>query len=165
MEYKLTSEKREKLLRDMLVLLDGRWFVKTIQEYGFEAATKLNLAVAESIGKTEMKQLLAVGQFREIKTIEDFKTVMEVFAEVYWPDMQKYEIRIVDKNTLAIAFFECHVHKMTTAAGTKDIHQCAGNTKAKGWFKACGLDVEIKGEKNTNNCDGGCETFFTAQFS
>ncbi len=164
MEHHLTSDIREKLLKDMLVLLDGRWFVKTIQAFGFKTATQLNLEVAESIAKTEMKQLLKMGQFEDIKNIGEFKMVMEVFSSVYWPDMQKYELKIVDENTLSIRFYECHVHKMTTAAGTKDIHQCAGNTKAKGWFKACGLDVEIKGEKNTNNCDGCCETFFTIQF-
>ncbi len=161
----MTNEKREKLLQKMLVLLDGRWFVKSVQEFGFEAATKLNQKVTESIGKTEMALLLEMGQFGEIKNIEDFKMVMENLADLYWPDIQKYQFEIVDDDTLLTRFYECHVHKMSTAAGTKDIHQCAGNIKAKGWFKACGLDVDIQGEKNTHNCNGSCETFFKVNFS
>jgi predicted MarR family transcription regulator len=42
-----------------MILLDGRWFIKCMGEVGFETATKLNLAVNSSIGKTEGERLIA----------------------------------------------------------------------------------------------------------
>jgi hypothetical protein len=68
-EVKLTPEQKERLLRNIWLLHDGRWFLKSIVQFGFDTATKLNLEVVESIGKTEMKQLIAETGFGEIKNI------------------------------------------------------------------------------------------------
>ena len=155
----LTPEQREKVLQDMLVSQDGRWFLKATGDFGFDAATKLNIAVSRSMGKTEMKRLLTETG-HEVKNIEDFKAIMDLLADLYWPEMQKYEFKIIDENTFSGQFFECYVHKMASEAGTKDIHQCAGKYKAEGWVEACGLKAEVIGDKNTNNCDGTCEHIF-----
>ena len=158
-DYTLTADQREKILKNLLVLVDGRWFLKSIVEYDFNGATKVNLAVAKSIGKTEMKLLKEETGCGEIKNIEDFKAIMDLLFDVTVPDMQKYEFEIVDKNTFRAYFYECHVHKMTSKAGTKKIHQCAGKIKAQGWLEGLGIDGEVIAEKNTNNCNGSCETF------
>jgi len=77
-EVKLTPEQRERILRNIWLSHDGRWFLKSAEEFGFDTAAKLNLVVTESIGKTEMKQLIAETGYGEIKNIEDFKALMEI---------------------------------------------------------------------------------------
>ncbi|MDY7033824.1 MAG: hypothetical protein SVY10_18170 [Thermodesulfobacteriota bacterium] len=158
-QMSLSPEQREKILQNLMVLWDGRWFLKTVEKFGFNAATELNLAITKSFGKTEMKLLLAETHFGEIKNIEDFKAIMDIFADLCFPDMQKYEFQIVDENTFLGRFYECHVHIMTSKAGTQDIHQCAGKPRAEGWLEGLGLDGEVIKEKNTHNCNGSCETF------
>ncbi len=36
---RLTTAQREKIVRNFPVLLDGRWFLETIRESGFNSAT------------------------------------------------------------------------------------------------------------------------------
>jgi hypothetical protein len=159
-EIKLTPEQKEKLLRNIWLLHDGRWFLKSIVQFGFDTATKLNLEVVESIGKTEMKQLIAATGFGEIKNIEALKALIEIAAPLYFPEEHKYEIEVIDDNTLLGRVLECYVHKMVSRAGTTDIHQCAGRLRFDSWLKGLGLNGEVINEKNTNNCNGTCDIFF-----
>jgi hypothetical protein len=156
----LTADQKEKILRDIWILHDGRWFIKSIGEVGFETATQLNLNVAGSIGKTEIKRLLAEIDCGKISNIKEFKMLMEIAADLYFPEEHKYTISIIDDNTLVGNVLECYVHKNVSKAGTTDIHQCAAKTRFESWFKSFGLKGEISAEKNTNNCNGSCEIIF-----
>ena len=159
-KVKLTSRQRETLRRNIWLLHDGRWFLKSIMQFGFDTATKLNLEVVESIGKTEMKQLIAEAGFRDIKKIEDLKALIELAAPLYFPPEHKYELEIIDDNTLLGRVLECYVYQMVSKAGTREIHQCAGKLRFQSWLKGLGLDGEVINEKNTNNCSGTCDIFF-----
>jgi hypothetical protein len=159
-EVKLTPKQKEKLLRNIWLLHDGRWFLKSIMQFGFDTATKLNLEVVESIGKAEMKQLIAEAGFGEIKNIEDLKALIELAAPLYFPKEHKYELEIIDENTLLGRVLECYVYQMVGKAGTTEIHQCAGKLRFQSWLKGLGLNGEVINEKNTNNCNGTCDIFF-----
>jgi len=159
-EVKLTAEQKEKLLRNIWLLHDGRWFLKSVEQFGFDTATKLNLAVVKSIARTEMKQLLAETNFGVIRNIKDLKALMEIAALLYFPEEHKYEFKVVDKNTFVGHVLECYVHQMVSKAGTLDIHQCAAKLRFDSWLKGLGLNGEVINEKNTNNCNGKCDIFF-----
>lgn len=159
-EVKLTPEQKEKLLRNIWLLHDGRWFLKSIVQFGFETATKLNLEVVESIGKTEMKQLVAETGFGEIKSIEDLKALIELAAPLYFPPEHKYDIQIINDNTLLGRVLECYVHQMVSKAGTTEIHKCAAKLRFESWLKGLGLKGQVINEKNANNCNGTCDIFF-----
>ena len=163
-EVKLTPKQKEKLLRNIWLLHDGRWFLKSIVQFGFDTATKLNLEVVESIGKTEMKQLIAETGFGEIKNIDGLKALIEIAAPVYFPEEHKYELKIIDDNTLLGRVLECYVHKMVSKTGTTDIHQCAARLRFDSWLKGLGIKGEVINEKNTNNCNGTCDIFFKVKW-
>lgn len=156
----LTNEQKEKILRDVWILHDGRWFIKSVGEVGFDTATRLNLNVAASIGKTEIKRLLAEIEYGKIKNIEDFEKVMAVAADLYFPDDHKYMMTVFDDNTLVGHVLDCYVYRNVSKAGTADIHQCAAKTRFDSWFKSFGLKGKIFAEKNTNNCNGSCKIIF-----
>ncbi|MCJ7515217.1 MAG: hypothetical protein MUO89_04490 [Dehalococcoidia bacterium] len=159
-EVKLAPEQKEKLLRNIWVAHDGRWLLKSAGIFGFDVANKLNFAVQESIGKTETKQLLAETGYREIKNIEDLKALIELAAPLYFPEEHKYQLEIIDDNTLLGRVLECYVHQMVSKAGTTEIHQCAGKLRFQSWLKGLGLNGEVINEKNTNICNGTCDIFF-----
>jgi len=157
---KLTAQQKEKLLRNIWRLHDGRWFLKSVEQFGFDAATKLNLAVVKSIARTEMKQLLAETDFGELKNIKDLQALMETAALLYFPEEHKYEFRVVDSNTFVGHVLECYVHKMVSKAGTTGIHQCAAKLRFDSWCQAMGLDGEVINEKDTGSCNGTCDIIF-----
>ena len=159
-EVKVTARQKEKLLRNIWLLHDGRWFLKSVEQFGFDTATKLNLAVVKSIARTEMKQLLAETNFGEVRNMRDLKALMEIAGLIYFPEEHKYEFKIVDNNTFVGHVLECYVHKMVSKAGTTAIHQCAAKLRFDSWCQAMGLDGEVINEKDTNNCSGTCEIIF-----
>jgi len=159
-EATLAAEQKEKLLRNIWLLHDGRWFLKSVERFGFDTATKLNLAVVKSIARTEMKQLLAETDFGEVSDIQDLRLLMEIGALLFFPEEHKYEFKVVDNNTFVGHVLECYVHKMVSKAGTAAIHQCAAKMRFDSWRQAMGLDGEVINEKDTSNCDGTCEIIF-----
>ena len=146
---KLAPRQKEKLLRNIWLLHDGRWFLKSVEQFGFDGATKLNLAVVKSIARTEIKQLLAETNFGEVKNMRDLQTLMEIAALLYFPKEHKYEFKIVDSNTFVGHVLECYVHKMVSKAGTTPIHRCAAKLRFDSWCQATGLGksfLELSGD-------------------
>lgn len=119
-----------------------------------DTATKLNLTVVKSIGKTETRRLLAQTDYEEIKNLEDSIAIIEIAADLYFPGEHKYEIKVLDKNSLLGHVLECYVHKNVSEAGFTDIYQCATKTRFDSWLEAFGLEGETITDKNTNNCNG-----------
>jgi hypothetical protein len=159
-EVRLTAGQKEKLLRNIWLLHDGRWFLKSVERFGFDTATKLNLAVVKSIARTEIRQLLAETNFGEVRNINDLQALMEIAALLYFPEEHKYEFEVVDSNTFVGHVLECYVHKMVSKAGTIAIHQCAAKLRFDSWCQAMGLAGEVINEKDTSNCDGTCDIIF-----
>jgi hypothetical protein len=159
-EIKLTAKQKEKLLRNIWLLHDGRWFLKSAEQFGFDTASKLNLAVVKSIGRTEIEQLLAEADFGEVRNIKDLQALMEIAALLYFPEEHKYEFKILDNNTFVGHVLKCYVYKMVSKAGTTAIHQCAAKLRFDSWCQAMGLDGEVINERDTPNCNGNCEIIF-----
>jgi hypothetical protein len=159
-EIKLAPRQKEKLLRNIWLLHDGRWFLKSVEQFGFDTATKLNLAVVKSIARTEIKQLLAETDFGEVRNVKDLQALMEIASLLYFPEEHKYEFKVVDNNTFVGHVLECYVHKMVSKTGTTNIHQCAAKLRFDSWRQAMGLDGEVINEKDTSNCNGTCEIIF-----
>lgn len=160
----LSSSQRERILRDIWIAHDGRWFLKSAGKLGFDVATQLNLAVTKSFGKTEIKRLLSeIGEI-DIKCIENLKGFLLIAADIYCPVDHKYEYSVIDKNNLSVKIFQCYVHKNVSLAGTTDIHQCAGKQRFISWLEALNLKGTVANSKNTNDCNGTCEYIFTIQW-
>jgi len=159
-QFSLIPEQREKILRDIWILHDARWFLKSIGEFGFDTATRLNLTVTKSMGKTEIKRLMAETNYGEIENIEDFKAIMEIAAALYFPEEHKYELKILGKDSFLGHVLECYVYKNVSRAGATAIHQCAAKARFDSWLEAFGLEGEVITEKNTNNCNGTCKIIF-----
>jgi len=133
-------------------------------EVGFDMATKINLAVAKSFGRTEIKRLLSETDSGSIKSMEDLKKLMIVAADLYFPEEHKCKFEIPNKNTLVGHVLGCYVYKYVSRAGTTEIHQCAAKMRFDSWLEALGLEGEVIAEENTNNCNGTCKIRFKVRW-
>ncbi|MFH1149302.1 MAG: hypothetical protein V1748_02380 [Actinomycetota bacterium] len=159
-QERLTSGQRERLLRDIWILHDGRWFIKSAEALGFEAATELNQVVTRSMGRTEIKRLLDALGRTEIENIRDFEAIMDIATDIYCPAEHKYELEIIDDRTLLARIIECYVYKNVSKAGTRDIHQCAGRQRFESWLESFSLSGEIISTGTTRDCGGSCDFYF-----
>ena len=160
----LSSSQKEKILRDIWIAHDGRWFLKTAGKLGFDVATQLNLEVAKSFGKTEIKRLLSEIGKTEINCVEDLRKFLLIASDLYCPVDHKYEYIIIDKNNLSVQILQCYVYKNVSLAGTTEIHQCAGKQRFISWLEALGLKGTVSNSSNTNDCNGMCEYIFNIQW-
>jgi hypothetical protein len=164
-EVRLVSEQRERLLRDIWISHDGQWVLKAVQEFGFDAANKLNHAVIRSLGKIEIRRLMAVAKWGEIKNSEDFKRLLDIACGLYMPEEHHYEIKRLDDSSVlghvlecyVFKVLECYVFKNVSKAGVTNYYRCAAKPRFIGWLEGSGLQGEVIAEKNTDNCNGTCE--------
>jgi hypothetical protein len=160
LKVKLTSKQKEKLLRNVWLAHDGRWLLKSAERFDFDVATRMNLAVQESIGKTETKQILEETGFGEVKNINDVKAVLDVTRILYTPDGHKTEVKVIDDNTAILFTWNCYVHKMVSKADNLYIHRCSSRIRCDSWLKGMGLDGEVTRNRDINDCQGSCEIIF-----
>ncbi len=156
----LTPGQREKLLRDIWIAHDGRWFLNIVQELGFDMANKLNHAVIKSLGKTEIKRLIGETRSGEIKDVENFKALLDIACGLYMPEEHKYEIKILDETSVLGHVLQCYVFKNVSKAGATDYFRCAAKSRFAGWLEACGLKGVVSAEKDADSCNGTCDIGF-----
>ena len=161
---RITPAQKEKLIRNIWILHEARWFIKCIQKFGFETATELNLMVAESIGKTEIKQLLAEIGHEKVKDIHEFDKLMHIAADVYFPPEHKFRMEIMDDKTYCGKVLDCYVYKNVQKAGTTAIHKCAARLRFVSWAKAFGLNCNVASSGDTPNCNGRCDITFNIRW-
>lgn len=155
----LKPAEREKLLRDLWVAHDGRWFLRMAEELGFDAANRLNKAVIKSMGKKEAKELMTrIGA--EIADIGDIKRIIEMGGDVYWPEEHKYEIEVLAENLMVGRVLKCYVWNNVNKAGGLSHYRCAAGTRFRGWVEAFGVPGEVTGSKDVDECNGSCEFLF-----
>ncbi len=160
----LTPAQREKLLRDLWVLNDARWFLKSTLNLGPEVANQMNQTVVGSFGKTEISRLLAESGFGPVEDIGQFKELVEYASALYFPKEHVYQFEVRDKSTLVGRILECYVHKAVSQAGGIDFYQCAAKTRLRSWLAGCGLAGEVQVSKDTATCEGSCEVTFQIQW-
>ncbi len=157
----LRPEQREKLLRDLWVLNDARWFLKSALDLGPEAANKLNLTVVDSFGKTEIGRLMVEAGLDPISDIQGFKALLELASELYFPPDHVYAFEAIDENTLRGHVLECYVYKAVTKANGTGFYTCAAETRLGAWLEGCGLHGQVTVDRDTESCNGSCSVTFS----
>ncbi len=156
----LAPAQREKLLRDLWVLCDARWFLKLALNLGPQVANKMNLTVVGSFGKTEIGRLLAESNFGPVSNIQELKDLIEYASDLYFPKEHVYRFEAIDDHTLVGHILECYVHKEVSKAGSSGFYECAGETRLNAWLKGCGLEGSVEMDKDIQSCDGRCAATF-----
>ncbi len=116
-QVQLSAEQREDILRDLWIAHDGRWFIKTASELGFEAATRLNLTVIKSFGKTEVKRLMSDIGIQAIDDIEGLESFVRLASDLYFPKEHKFRFEVLDENSLLGEVLECYAYQNVSKTG------------------------------------------------
>jgi Family of unknown function (DUF6125) len=159
MRGELSPAEKEKLLRDMWVAHDGRWFLAVAAEFGFEAANKLNQTVLRSMGKKEARELMTRSGV-EVKNASDFKAFLEMAGPLYWPEEHTYEIGDAGASTVTGHIVHCYVWENVNKGGGTSFYQCAAPLRFRAWLEGIGLRGEVIATKECSSCNGSCDISF-----
>jgi hypothetical protein len=160
MDINLTPDQKLSILRDLIVALDARWFLKTSTETDFGTATKVNLSVNGSFGKTETRRVLAELGRDRVRGMNEFMAIMETGCSLFFPADHKYALEIVDDSTFVGHVLDCYVYRNVNRAGAAAIHTCSAAHRFNGWLVGLGLDGEATMNRTTATCNGVCDITF-----
>ena len=81
--YTVPAEKRARMLALLAMAWDGQWFLKVYDEYGWEAAVRLNARVRVAFGRIEMRRMLRALRKRTADDLEDAtQIILAYFRDV-----------------------------------------------------------------------------------
>jgi hypothetical protein len=159
MRAELSPTEREKLLRDLWVAHDGRWFLAAATEFGFETANKLNQSILRSMGKKEARELMT-RTGTQIASPSDFKEFLEMAGPLYWPEEHVWEIEILTDNLIVGRVLHCYVWENVNKGGGTSFYQCAAPLRFRAWLEGLGIPGEVIATKECDTCNGSCEISF-----
>ncbi len=82
-QYIISPEKRAHMLALLTMAWDGQWFLKVHDEYGWEAAARLNARVRAALGRIEMQRMLrALGKRAADDLVDATRIIHVYFREV-----------------------------------------------------------------------------------
>jgi hypothetical protein len=159
MRAELSPTEREKLLRDLWVAHDGRWFLTVAAEFGFDVANKLNQAVLRSMGKKEARELMT-RTGTQIEHANDVKKFMEMAGPIYWPEAHVYDIGDPHDNMMTGHVIHCYVWDNVSKASGTSLYKCAAPLRFRAWLEGLGVPGEVIATKECDTCNGSCDISF-----
>jgi len=81
--YPIPPEKKARMLAFLAMAWDGQWFLKVYEEYGWDAAARLNARVRAAFGRIEMRRMLrALGKPAADDVIDAARIIHTYFRDV-----------------------------------------------------------------------------------
>jgi hypothetical protein len=138
----LPNEREKELLRSCWYSHDARWYMAVVQEFGVEAANRLNRRVCRALGVAEMRRLVRALGIAAPKTVQELVRVIEAAFRFFAPPpLTQLEIRIIDDHSYQARMKRCFIHDNITKAGISDFYICAAHDRIQGWHDALGLPL------------------------
>jgi hypothetical protein len=130
--------------------VDGLWFVKLEEEFGFEKALEIDTKVWEILPKIQarhLRKILGINGNGIEPYFEAIKVKFDGEGYEYTMDSKAGEIRLKD----------CPWHEIMIKAGREDLSDKVGevicNTEHGAWAREFGLELEIDGRFCAGNSE------------
>lgn len=122
---------------------DARWFMAVAENFGIDAANRLNQFVCREIGRVEMKRFMKSLSLSPPKDMEEYLNLKKAALSLYGSDLAEYEIKILDYQSYQMHLKRCFAHENIVRAGIKDEYECGIFARLQGWIDAQGLGHEL----------------------
>ncbi len=159
----ITKEDVVVLLNKCWMTHDGMWFLSCLQEYGIEAANKLNKSAIEYLAPLEVNRLKKTFEISDDLTDKfgEFRAFFENISELFIPDFMGGEFKINDDHTMDMTMRqnECFAYKGMKRLGVIDNYECGVFFRIECWMRTLGLEFET--DKPSLRClfhhEGQCQ--------
>ncbi len=88
MESKLSDAKKVAMLGRLALAWDGQWFLKVYDEYGWDAAARINARVRHAFGRIEMRSILRALGKRRAESLEEGCRILQIYFDLLGPGFQ-----------------------------------------------------------------------------
>jgi hypothetical protein len=147
----LSPDETAELLRSCWYSHDAQWFMAVAQEFGMEAANRVNRRAVRALGRTEVRRLARAGGIENPRAAHDIARLIELANGVLFPQPgMDIELTVIDEKSYKVAFRRCFVHEKISRAGIGPVYTCAVFDRLYGWHDE--LKVPLAGEAPALPC-------------
>ena len=141
-ELALSDEQEKELLRKCWYAHDARWFRSVAEEFGLEAANRVNKRACRALGEAEMHRLVKALGVAGPTTVQELVRVIEAAFRLFTPPpLMELEIRVVDDRSWEGWMKRCFIYDNIRKAGIGPFYVCAAIDRIQGWHEALGVPL------------------------
>jgi hypothetical protein len=126
---------------------DGMWFYHCVQEFGIEAANKINKAAIKSLAPIEVRRVKeALGMKKEkIETFGEFKYFFAGISELFVAEFMNITMTFPEQNVLHWEFEpkKCFAYKGMKHIGVIDKYECGVIYRVACWIDSLGVEYSV----------------------
>jgi len=183
----LNSRQIKEYLQTSYAKVDGLWFLKTEEQFGFEKVLELDLEVWKVIPKIQARYLKSVPEIMKIANsmdmfLECLKIKMKLDNFVIRITLSKKNIKnkindskkstahnsiLEENNIITVTVNNCPWHNLMIKSGRENLSNRIGNTICRSGYSifASEFDKNIKFELSDRICDKSacCKFVFTRE--
>lgn len=143
--YPLSDEIKVDMLRKLALFWDGQWFLKTVDEFGLEAAIGLNARVRTAFGRIEMRILLRALRKRRADDLADAIRLVDTYGEVLMGGVLRADFQTVTPDRAEVLIYRCAAYAGAKMARLERVDQAcvACETLWGAWFEVLLPDTPV----------------------
>jgi len=143
--YPLSDEVKVDMLRKLALFWDGQWFLKTVDEFGLEAAIGLNARVRTAFGRIEMRILLRALRKRQADDLADAIRLVATYSEVLMGGVLRADFQTVAPDRAEVLIYRCAAYAGARMARLDRADQAcvACETLWDAWFEILLPDTPV----------------------
>jgi hypothetical protein len=134
------------LLNKCWMTHDAMWFFHCLQEFGIEAANKINKSAIKSLSSIEIGRLKKTLEIdKPIKNFGEFKNFFEETSQLLIPDFMNVTFGYPEENQMSWNFIpgKCFAYAGIKRMGAIDQYECGVLYRIKCWLDALGIQHEF----------------------
>jgi hypothetical protein len=143
--YPLSDEVKVNILRKLAMFWDGQWFLKTVDEFGLEAAIRLNARVRAAFGRIEMRTLLRALGKRRADDLADAIRLIVTYGEVLMGGVLRADFQLATSTQAEVRIYRCAAYAGARMARLERVDQAcvACETLWAAWFEVLLPDTPV----------------------
>lgn len=143
--YPLSDEVKVNILRKLVLFWDGQWFLKTVDEFGLEAAIRLNARVRAAFGRIEMRTLLRALGKRRADDLADAIRLIATYGQVLMGGVLRADFQVVTPTQAEVLIYRCAAYEGAKLARLDRVDQAcvACETLWDAWFEVLLPDTPL----------------------
>lgn len=165
MPYELSNAEQASMLRKLLLFWDGQWFLKTVDEFGLEAAMRLNARVRASFGRIEMRTLLRTVGKPRADDLRDAMDLIDTYTSAFMGKALRVSYEMVRPNQVAVHVYRCAAYEGAKLANLERADQAcvACETLWAAWFEILlpGATIDVQYPQRMGKGDSHCHFIAT----
>lgn len=164
----LDKKELQELLVKCWMTHDGTWFYSCMQEFGIEAANRLNKSAIKALAPLELRRVTkATGVKGEnIRSMEEVRQVIDAMFHTIKGEFMDFVFDFPQENALRWTMNRCFALEGMKMIGAVEEYECGVLYRVFCWLDSLGLEYEV--EPRLERClmreTGACSGFVRFKF-